>query len=206
MSKQDDDDKRSYGMRSVAALVPKIARPVFQKRSPASAQLLADWDEIVGPELASVTYAKRFAACKSLPPGRTTPAQNRTAERGHQDPNQATRPPRATRASPPAAAHRSRTPETSPAPHSRPPAPPAGRTRSPQPPPPCTPRSPAAPAALPDPAGTRPPPPRPARRHAGCERARNTLTRPRLIKPPPAAPRPRRQPRGSGLRRLHSTV
>jgi len=49
-------------MRSVAALVPRIARPVFQKRSPASAQLLADWDEIVGPELASVTYAKRFAA------------------------------------------------------------------------------------------------------------------------------------------------
>jgi len=62
MSKQDDDDKRSYGMRSVAALVPKIARPVFQKRSPASAQLIADWDQLVGPELAEVSYAKRFAA------------------------------------------------------------------------------------------------------------------------------------------------
>jgi len=49
-------------MRSVAALVPQIARPVFQKRAPASAQLLADWDEIVGPELAEVSYAKRFSA------------------------------------------------------------------------------------------------------------------------------------------------
>jgi len=62
MGKADEDDKRSYGMRSVAALVPQIARPVFQKRAPASAQLLADWDEIAGPELAAVSYAKRFAA------------------------------------------------------------------------------------------------------------------------------------------------
>ena len=62
MGKADEDDKRSYGMRPLAALVPQIARPVFQKRSPASAQLLADWDEIVGPELAAVSYAKRFAA------------------------------------------------------------------------------------------------------------------------------------------------
>jgi len=62
MGKADDDGKRSYAMRSAASLVPQIARPVFQKRSPASAQLLADWDEIVGPELAAVSYAKRFAA------------------------------------------------------------------------------------------------------------------------------------------------
>jgi len=62
MAKPEDADKRSYGMRSVSALVPKIARPVFQKRAPASAQLLADWDSIVGPELAAVSYAKRFAA------------------------------------------------------------------------------------------------------------------------------------------------
>jgi len=62
MGKADEDDKRSYGMRPLAALVPQIARPVFQKRAPASAQLLADWDEIVGPELAKVSYAKRFAA------------------------------------------------------------------------------------------------------------------------------------------------
>ena len=62
MGKADDDGKRSYAMRSAASLVPRIARPVFLKRSPASAQLLADWDEIVGPELAAVSYAKRFAA------------------------------------------------------------------------------------------------------------------------------------------------
>ena len=59
---EDDDKRRSYGPRSLAALVPQIARPVFQKRSPASAQLLSDWAEIVGPELAAVSYAKRFSA------------------------------------------------------------------------------------------------------------------------------------------------
>lgn len=62
MAKPDDDDKRSHGMRSLGVLVPRIARPVFQKRAPASAQLLSDWAEIVGPELAAISYAKRFSA------------------------------------------------------------------------------------------------------------------------------------------------
>ena len=62
MSKADAGDKRSYVPRSMASLVPQIARPVFQKRSPASAQLLSDWADIVGPELGAVTYAKRFSA------------------------------------------------------------------------------------------------------------------------------------------------
>ncbi len=56
------EDKRSYTARPLSSLVPQIARPVFQKKSPASAQLLSDWAEIVGPELAAVSYAKRFSA------------------------------------------------------------------------------------------------------------------------------------------------
>ena len=55
------DDKRSYAALPLSALVPQVARPVFAKRSPASAQLLADWEQIVGPELGAATYAKRFS-------------------------------------------------------------------------------------------------------------------------------------------------
>ena len=34
------------------ALVPALVRPAFRKRSPAAAQVMADWDQIVGPALA----------------------------------------------------------------------------------------------------------------------------------------------------------
>ncbi len=57
-----DWGRRGFTMRPLSALVPAIAKPVFKKRSAAGAQLLADWDEIVGPELAATSYAKRFAA------------------------------------------------------------------------------------------------------------------------------------------------
>jgi hypothetical protein len=53
---------RGVGFRPVAALVPRLTRPVFRRRSPAGAQLLADWPDLVGPALAAVTEPERLSA------------------------------------------------------------------------------------------------------------------------------------------------
>ncbi|MCS6930802.1 MAG: DUF721 domain-containing protein, partial [Acetobacteraceae bacterium] len=53
---------RGQGFRPLAALVPRLVRPVFRKRSPAGAQIMADWPELVGPALAAVTEPERFSA------------------------------------------------------------------------------------------------------------------------------------------------
>lgn len=50
-----------WGPQSVGALVPQLTRPVFRKRAPASAQLLSDWDMIVGPEIAAITTPRRLS-------------------------------------------------------------------------------------------------------------------------------------------------
>ncbi len=51
-----------YGPRPLGALVPGIAKPALRKRSPAAAQVMADWSAIVGPVLAGLTLPKRLAA------------------------------------------------------------------------------------------------------------------------------------------------
>jgi hypothetical protein len=58
----DPAGKRSpYGPQPLSALVPRLTRPAFRKRSPAGAQLLSDWPALVGPALAQVTMPRRFA-------------------------------------------------------------------------------------------------------------------------------------------------
>ena len=65
-----DSDKRDgftparspYGPRPLGALIPALTRPVFRKRSPAGAQLMADWAGVVGPALSAVTTPLRFGA------------------------------------------------------------------------------------------------------------------------------------------------
>ena len=37
-----------------------ITRPAFRKRAPAAAQVLADWEAVVGPQLAAVTVPRRL--------------------------------------------------------------------------------------------------------------------------------------------------
>lgn len=51
-----------YGPRPVSALVPALTRAAFRRRSPAAAQILADWPSIIGPALAAVTTPRRLAA------------------------------------------------------------------------------------------------------------------------------------------------
>ncbi len=51
-----------YGPRPVSALLPAVTRAAFRRRSPAAAQILADWPSIIGPALAAVTTPRRLVA------------------------------------------------------------------------------------------------------------------------------------------------
>ena len=56
------DERHVYGSQPIGALVPRLTRPAFRKRAPATAQVLADWPAIVGPAIAAVTMPKRLSA------------------------------------------------------------------------------------------------------------------------------------------------
>ena len=56
------DDRHVYGPRPLSALVPRLTRPAFRRRAPATAQVLADWSTIVGPAIAAVTTPRRLSA------------------------------------------------------------------------------------------------------------------------------------------------
>lgn len=57
----DGEDRRFFGgPRALGALLPRLTRPAFKRRSPAGAALMADWQAVVGPALAAVTSPKRL--------------------------------------------------------------------------------------------------------------------------------------------------
>jgi hypothetical protein len=60
---KDGEDRRFPGAPlPLATLIPAVTRPAFRKKSPAGAQLLADWAQIVGPALAAVTSPLRLTS------------------------------------------------------------------------------------------------------------------------------------------------
>jgi len=63
-SDEDSDNpvegRHVYGPRAVGALVPALVRPAFAKRAPATAQVLADWEAIVGPAIAAVSVPRKL--------------------------------------------------------------------------------------------------------------------------------------------------
>ena len=60
---RDVGEKRFLGgPRPVGALLPALTRPAFKRKSPAGAQIMADWPELVGPALAAVTQPLRLAS------------------------------------------------------------------------------------------------------------------------------------------------
>lgn len=65
VSRQQDvplpEAPRNYAPRGIAALLAPVVRPVFRKRAPAAAQLLADWRQLAGPELYARTTPLKFA-------------------------------------------------------------------------------------------------------------------------------------------------
>ena len=56
----DDAPRHVYGPRPIGALVPALTRPAFRRRAPGSAQVMADWAQIVGPELSATTTPRRL--------------------------------------------------------------------------------------------------------------------------------------------------
>ena len=57
---EDDKARHIYGPRSVSALVPGLVRPAFRKRSPAAAQVMADWGDIVGLAIGAVSQPRKL--------------------------------------------------------------------------------------------------------------------------------------------------
>lgn len=58
---RDAEQKRFLGgPRPLGALVPGLTRPAFKRKSPAGAQIMADWAELVGPAIAAVTQPLRL--------------------------------------------------------------------------------------------------------------------------------------------------
>jgi hypothetical protein len=66
MTPDKPPDERS-GPRWLGALVPRIARPAFKRRSPAAAALMADWPAVIGPALAAVTQPVKLTRAKDAP-------------------------------------------------------------------------------------------------------------------------------------------
>jgi hypothetical protein len=75
MDSSGDADKVrfSFGPRPIAAFVPALTRPAFRRRSPAAAQLMADWDSIAGPAIAAIAMPLKLTA-GTLALGCTGPA------------------------------------------------------------------------------------------------------------------------------------
>ena len=49
-----------YGPRALGSLVPERHPPDLSKANPASAQIIADWEIIVGPKIAAITVPRRL--------------------------------------------------------------------------------------------------------------------------------------------------
>ena len=62
MSKDGADRRFPGAPLPLGALIPAVTRPAFRKKSPAGAQIMADWPQIVGPALAAVTSPLRLAS------------------------------------------------------------------------------------------------------------------------------------------------
>ena len=67
---QDGEYKRFFGgPRALGALLPRLTRPAFKRRSPAGASLMADWPSVVGPALAIADTTGNPGAALELPDG-----------------------------------------------------------------------------------------------------------------------------------------
>ena len=60
MARDERDRRFQGGPRALGALVPALTRPAFKRKSPAGAQIMADWPELVGPALAAVSQPLRL--------------------------------------------------------------------------------------------------------------------------------------------------
>jgi hypothetical protein len=56
------DQRHVYGPRAIGSLLPAVTRPALRSRNAAAAQLIADWEAVVGPALAAITLPRRLSA------------------------------------------------------------------------------------------------------------------------------------------------
>jgi hypothetical protein len=54
------DQRHVFGPRALGAILPPLVKPAFRKRAPATAQLLADWEMIVGPAIGRITTPRKL--------------------------------------------------------------------------------------------------------------------------------------------------
>ncbi len=54
------DNRFVHGPRAVGAVLPTVTRQVFRRGNAAAAQILADWDAIVGPKVAAMTVPRKL--------------------------------------------------------------------------------------------------------------------------------------------------
>jgi len=62
MAREEEERRFLGGPRPVGALIPALTRPAFKRKSPAGAQIMADWPALVGPAIAAVTQPLRLAS------------------------------------------------------------------------------------------------------------------------------------------------
>jgi len=60
MSRDAEQKRFLGGPRPIGALVPGVTRPAFKRKSPAGAQIMADWPALVGPAIAAVSQPLRL--------------------------------------------------------------------------------------------------------------------------------------------------
>ncbi len=60
MAREEEARRFLGGPRPLGALVPALTRPAFRRKSPAAAQIMADWPALVGPAIAAVSQPLRL--------------------------------------------------------------------------------------------------------------------------------------------------
>lgn len=53
---------RTYTLLPLGGLIARVTRPGFRRRAPATAQILMDWVQIMGPEFGARTQPQKFSA------------------------------------------------------------------------------------------------------------------------------------------------
>jgi hypothetical protein len=60
MAREEEQKRFLGGPRPLGALVPRLTRPAYKRKSPAGAMIMADWAEIAGPAIAGVSQPLRL--------------------------------------------------------------------------------------------------------------------------------------------------
>lgn len=61
LSVPDQPAPRNFAPRGIAAILAPVTRPAFRRRAPAAAQILADWPQLAGADLAVRAVPIKFA-------------------------------------------------------------------------------------------------------------------------------------------------